>query len=443
MYKNSMFNYVVDLNNEIRLYNSIRGEYSLFRSVDENYLKVKKVLCERDYDYDLEIFNKLYENGYIVDEEVDEHLYREQILNDVINNRKLYLVIMPTEQCNFRCVYCYENHIKGKMSLETQKSIVEYVRKNIKYYTGLNVGWFGGEPLEALDVIRYLSNEFIKICKIARKPYKAGMTTNAYNLTKNVFIELHRLHIYEYQISVDGLRKSHDSKRKYMDGSGTFDKIIKNIKEIKNISELIQTEIVIRTNFTKQMMKELDAYIKFYDELLQNDTRFSIQVNMVGDWGGEEVKTISNDLLNVSDYIKLFNQLIEIPNSLNFEFHLQELNPFEFKCYAAKKNCYTIGSDGKIYKCTEAFDMKENQLGHMSKKGEMIIDCYKESLWTSLSKKLNTEKCLNCHYSGCCLYSPCPKNSLQNPKNEPICPRTKGNVVNLIKILNEKHFQIL
>ena len=146
-------------------------------------------------------------------------------------------------------------------------------------------------------------------------------------------------------------------------------------------------------------------------------------------------------LPNVDDYIKLFNNLIRIPNSINFSFHLQELTPAEFKCYAAKKNSYTIGSDGRIYKCTEAFDMSENNLGYISKSGEMIIDYYKESCWTSISRTLNIEKCLTCKYSGCCLYSPCPKNSLQSTNKEPVCPRTKGNVVNLIKVLSTECFE--
>lgn len=441
MYKNSIFNYVIDLNDEIRLYNSIKGKNSLLIATGSNYTKVKEILCKKNYDYDPQVFKKLYDNGFIINENVNEHLIREQVLNDVINNNKLHLVIMPTEQCNFRCVYCYENHIKGKMSLETQDAIIKYVRNNIKYYTGLNIGWFGGEPLEALDVIKNLSNEFIKICKIARKPFKAGITTNGYNLTKEVFEELHKLHVYEYQISIDGLKSSHDSQRKLVDGSGTFDRIIFNIKEIKRISKLIKSEIIIRTNFTKKIINEIDDYVKFYDDLLKNDDRFSLQVNMAGDWGGEDVKSISHDLLNVDDYIKLFNNLVRIPNSINFSFHLQELTPAEFKCYAAKKNSYTIGSDGRIYKCTEAFDMSENNLGYISKSGEMIIDYYKESCWTSISRTLNIEKCLTCKYSGCCLYSPCPKNSLQSTNKEPVCPRTKGNVVNLIKVLSTECFE--
>lgn len=42
-----------------------------------------------------------------------------------IDNRVFHLILLPTEQCNFRCVYCYENFKIGRM----QRSIVEAVKK--------------------------------------------------------------------------------------------------------------------------------------------------------------------------------------------------------------------------------------------------------------------------------------------------------------------------
>ena len=51
--------------------------------------------------------------------------------------------------------------ILQKMSEAVQNSIIKFVQKNIRYYTELNVGWFGGEPLEALDVVENLSKRLI------------------------------------------------------------------------------------------------------------------------------------------------------------------------------------------------------------------------------------------------------------------------------------------
>ncbi len=100
---------------------------------------------------------------------------------------------MPTEDCNFRCSYCYEDHRNGVMNIDTAASIVKYVAKNISKYTEVHVVWFGGEPLmskNTMEIIIYISDELIKICSCARKRYSADMITNGYNLTYSVFEQL-------------------------------------------------------------------------------------------------------------------------------------------------------------------------------------------------------------------------------------------------------------
>ena len=83
-------------------------------------------------------------------------------------SKSLRLIIMPTEQCNFRCQYCYESFKFGKMSLEMQDAIINFVRKNIYKYTEVHLDWYGGEPLLAFDVIQYISENVLKICKCAK-----------------------------------------------------------------------------------------------------------------------------------------------------------------------------------------------------------------------------------------------------------------------------------
>lgn len=59
----------------------------------------------------------------------------------------LQLIILPTEGCNFRCTYCYENHENKKMLPETKESIINFVEKNISKYTALRIEWFGGRTV--------------------------------------------------------------------------------------------------------------------------------------------------------------------------------------------------------------------------------------------------------------------------------------------------------
>ena len=68
----------------------------------------------------------------------------------VVNDGGLCLTVMPTEQCNYRCVYCNEPFQKGAMSLEMQNALIGYLRKQLHSYNHLDIAWLGGEPLLAI-----------------------------------------------------------------------------------------------------------------------------------------------------------------------------------------------------------------------------------------------------------------------------------------------------
>ena len=141
-YKTSKYTYTVeDDSGSLRLYNSLRGSKSLFIVNPLSKTKIYNILndCNSSKWNDDTDFLKLYQNGFIIDEQTDDMSIGETTKTDVINYPGLMLTIMPTEDCNFRCVYCYEDHKKGKMSEVVQNSIIKFVQKNIRYYTELNV----------------------------------------------------------------------------------------------------------------------------------------------------------------------------------------------------------------------------------------------------------------------------------------------------------------
>lgn len=190
MYKKSMFNYQCeDGKGNVLLYNSIVGFSSLTKISTEAYNELCSRVAEPSIDHDSR-FLALKEKGFFVSESTDEKLIRDLHCIDAIEENTLRLVILPTEKCNFRCKYCYESFEKGKMSQETQDSLIKFVKNHIYEYAALDVRWFGGEPLEAIDVVDRLSNAFMLICKNARRNYSASITTNGYHLSLDVFKKL-------------------------------------------------------------------------------------------------------------------------------------------------------------------------------------------------------------------------------------------------------------
>jgi len=53
----------------------------------------------------------------------------------------------------------------------------------------LEISWFGGEPLLALDVITEISKHALDVAKTEGFPFRSGMTTNGYFLDQDRFLQ--------------------------------------------------------------------------------------------------------------------------------------------------------------------------------------------------------------------------------------------------------------
>jgi len=77
----------------------------------------------------------------------------------------LNLIILPTEACNFRCTYCYETFENKKMPRSVVSGIKSLIDRRGEELDELEISWFGGEPLLALDVITEISKHALGVAK--------------------------------------------------------------------------------------------------------------------------------------------------------------------------------------------------------------------------------------------------------------------------------------
>lgn len=347
----------------------------------------------------------LVKKGYLIDEDKNEF---NEILKNIIKtnfaSNVLHLIIYPTEDCNFRCEYCYQYHNKGKMNKNIQEAIILYVKKNIHNYKTLSVSWFGGEPLEAINIIEYLSKTFIDICEKNNKFYKSDITTNGYNLSADIFNSLLLYKITNFQITIDGTRETHDKQRKLESGMGSFNKIIQNLLEIKKLKK--RFKIVIRCNLTQRINTIFDEYIREINYIFGNDKRYKLFLTLVSDLGGESVKKVQREFLDKNRFTKLIEKM------MNPKINLELYNPEFLKispCYAADANSYAIGSDGILYKCTSHMDDCQNIIGKINNEGKMLLNSEKYNCWTiSIFDKIYNSTCKKCKFLPFCMSSFCP-----------------------------------
>lgn len=104
MYKLSKFNYIIEKNDKICFFNSLIGNLAITTSNE-----VRNILKSNIVDNKSVYFERLLKDGFIVKDDVDEDLISDVKHFDLIANKELYLTVMPTTNCNYRCTYCYEN----------------------------------------------------------------------------------------------------------------------------------------------------------------------------------------------------------------------------------------------------------------------------------------------------------------------------------------------
>lgn len=112
------------------------------------------------------------------------------------------------------------------MSFETAKRAIDFYLEHSIDRSWAAIGFYGGEPL--------LEFELIKKCvdclegKIEGKQILFNLTTNG-TLLEGEKAKFLKEHNFSVAISLDGSKKEPDACRKFLDGTGSFDTVIKNI----------------------------------------------------------------------------------------------------------------------------------------------------------------------------------------------------------------------
>src|SRR5688572_26182612 len=84
-----------------------------------------------------------------------EHL-RDEVVRS-LSDEVLHLILLPTEKCNFRCTYCYEDFSVGRMPSDVVSGIERMIERRAPGLRLLGIDWFGGEPLLARDIVEQVS----------------------------------------------------------------------------------------------------------------------------------------------------------------------------------------------------------------------------------------------------------------------------------------------
>jgi uncharacterized protein len=283
-----------------------------------------------------------------------------------------------------RVIIHNEEFIAGRMKRETIDSIKTLLQKRASGLEHLRIRWFGGEPLLVKDIILEISSCATSLVKMnPQLNFSSGMSTNGYLLTPDTTKQLVLHGVSTFQVSLDGPASYHDQVRKRRDGKGTFEKIWKNLMDLKNSS--LDFKVMLRVHFSKDNVNVIDPLIKDIKENFCNDNRFHLFFKSIVPLGGKNDSSMN--YFSDQEAEKVKQGFVENHSPLR----LDDANTASYICYAGNPTALVIRQDGSISKCTVGLSDPENQIGVLRANGEIEIDQAKYQAWIKGAVSLDEE----------------------------------------------------
>lgn len=303
----------------------------------------------------------LSESGIIVDSKLDEM----QLLRNAYNackysNKKASITIALSLRCNFSCPYCYENKSNECMSEETQNQVLKFLDSLLteNHISELRVCWYGGEPTLCMEALGNLSERIIALCRNRGISYEASIITNGYLIDAGMADIFKSCLINSAQITLDGMAKTNDARRKLANGHGTYEKI-------KNAVFLLAEKDIyvrVRVNLDKSNIHEYKEVYGIF-EGQKNIICYPAMVTVE-----ENQSTLQKSLCFEHTEFQQFYDTVynDIYAGTNRELN-QDLEPEISNCTAEHAYSYLIAPDGYLYKCLNDICNNEWAVGHVEK----------------------------------------------------------------------------
>jgi len=416
--KFSQFNITVPFNEHYSIvFNTLTKALLLINN--EELSKLKSGVSNLNITKDVKRLLKL---GVLVYEDYDEagkviNMLKNYRINDI--KWRMNLVLVTSYRCNLSCPYCYvKDNLKaysteyGKDSFEVRDitRLIMFLEKQFKKnkFRVLNLLWYGGEPLLNIKFMEKFSEElfrFMKAYNIAKGDMM--LITNGVLLSRSdIAQKLAKLQINKIQITLDGIPHEHDKIRKYPDGRGTFNEIL---KALRNIFKYTKARVILRINISRKNVKHMEELIKYIynNELLAKCEVFPAFIIRWNELTDDE---------KVQIYIKLYSILAKLKLIKSKPSTLRYLLP----CPALTTSSFVIDPRFNVYKCLDLIGLKEHIVGYIDEKGDFITNKVYEE-WMSIDVS-SYDKCKKCPYLPVCAGG-CPAQAyrIYGSYNNPIC----------------------
>ncbi|WP_253281556.1 radical SAM/SPASM domain-containing protein [Arcanobacterium phocae] len=364
-----------------------------------------------------------------------------QRIEDLCETRASHLsvVFVPSLSCNLKCTYCFESEspfLKNSFLMKNipLESIVDAIRYLVLELDISSVSYslFGGEPLVGVNLSWYrrLLNQ-LEVLPFNRDTLCVTNGTSQRGIDESL---QWKLRIDEYQISLDGIRSVHDSRRI---GNRSFERTIWAINRILEEGRKVSVRVNVDSNNVRNL-PQLATLVE--NEGWTKNSNFSMYLYPVVSESAPNSPHHETELLK--NCLSHSKDLKQIPWS--FDFHGisavdsiikdSELYLPRLHYCAAQRNQIVFLPDGSISACEWVNGFDELKVGYWSgDKYKFILTKFDE---LNLRNSSRIQACQDCTFrffcGGGCSY----KALIQNKSlSIPTCPPIAANIEEYVQFL--------
>ncbi|MEG0709300.1 MAG: radical SAM protein [Longicatena sp.] len=295
-----------------------------------------------------------------------------------------------TNECNFRCKYCYVEKSKKIMSEEISDEALIFTDQiiNKSLNDPVKINFHGGEPLLNFEIINRI---YTYLEEKHHGKIKYYITTNGSILTLEIIEFLSNPNV-ELIVSLDGQKNSNDFNRVSIDGQSSHDKVLKFLSILKKYKENIKIRMTINPN----NIADLFDNFKYIYQLGHKYIVFSPDEGT--NWDVKSIHNYEQQLEKVLEFLHTKDRKL-------CDFYKSTLKTFYFTKISSCDggiSSFHINADGIIYPCILSVGKPKYSIG--STKNGLDENKVKKLL---ITKDEDNTTCKTCKMKNNCRNNKC------------------------------------
>lgn len=400
--KTSRYNWLVEHEGNTIAYNGLTGAMAI---LDESNVPAISNLINANGNVDAllkemddSVVSGLKHGGYVIENDLDER----KLMSVSYNLNKFckgsiydgYTIVM-TRRCNFRCKYCFESDILDGGDSITETVIDKFINiATVSDSKHFSITLYGGEPLLEFEKCVDLTRRCREATELRGAEFGCGMITNGYLLTRDRALELRDAGVSKIQITLDGSESTHNANRPHANGSGTYKRIVENIKSCTGIFDTH-----IRMNITEVNVGEMNQLKEEFAGLEKTQVHFeAVDLSCKGD--STNFDRVKSDIASVTPADQM---------------RLRSVNLNVGGCNANNLEPRVLLPNGNLVRCWEHLEDEESSCSIFD--DPIQDDMVSISRWVSWNPYMPGTNCYECRYLPGC-GGGCPRNHVYNWKEK-------------------------